>query len=248
MENDRDTSLQSWEFLTLFLPRSKRRRDAAEDLGDDFAGGFEDDTFESAASKKLRETKEEARATRKELKHKEAKDARREARKEKDAEEADSTAALRAAVAPTRLSAQDRREDAQKVKNDMLTPFEALRQKNKQRAKTTKGREGDTLARLAAFSSSLKSTKVARADAPPQPDPEPVTYAGQVLDDDDSDDDDGDWFAGKLKFRKHTDDLFRTGGDGRSADDYLTLDPREKPATYVGEQQRKYDRAPRPNK
>ena len=74
----------------------------------------------------------------------------------------------------------------------MLTPFEALRQKNKRRAKTTKGRESDTLARLAAFSSSLKTSKSDRADA----DAPPAAPAMDWLDGDDDDDDDADADAG----------------------------------------------------
>ena len=49
------------------------------------------------------------------------------------------------------------------------------------------------------------------------------TYSGQVLEADSGSDDDA-WFAGKLKFRKHTDDLFRTG----HVDDYATHDPHGK--------------------
>ena len=41
-----------------------------------------------------------------------------------------------------------------------------------------------------------------------------------------SDDEGGDWFGGKLKFKKHVDDAFRRGGDGRDAGDYLVLDSR----------------------
>jgi len=49
------------------------------------------------------------------------------------------------------------------------------------------------------------------------------SYRGQVLEDDDEDDDDADnsdWFVGKLKFRKHIDDRFRSG---QSADDDLVV-------------------------
>lgn len=62
-------------------------------------------------------------------------------------------------------------------------------------------------------------------------------YSGQVLDKEDTDklrDDEGDrdvndvndnWFSGKLKFRKHVDDAYRSG-DGRQAHDYEVIDPR----------------------
>ena len=211
---------------------SKRRRDAADEDGE-FAGV--DDDFGGGDARKLREAKDAAKAERKRLRAKEAKDDKlREAKAAKDA------ALVRSSLpAPTRLTADAKRADAAREKNDMLTPFEALRQKNKRRAKTTKGRESDTLARLAAFSSSLKTSKSDRADA----DAPPAAPAMDWLDGDDDDDDDADWFAGKLKFRKHTDDLFRTtGGDGRSADDYLTLDPREKPKSYPGTTNSRYDR------
>ncbi|KAK7241030.1 peptidyl-prolyl cis-trans isomerase [Aureococcus anophagefferens] len=210
---------------------SKRRRDAVDEDGE-FAGV--DDDFGGGDARKLREAKDAAKAERKRLRAKEAKDDKlREAKAAKDA------ALVRSSLpAPTRLTADAKRADAAQEKNDMLTPFEALRQKNKRRAKTTKGRESDTLARLAAFSSSLKTSKSDRADA----DAPPAAPAMDWLDGDDDDDDDADWFAGKLKFRKHTDDLFRTGGDGRSADDYLTLDPREKPKSYPGTTNSRYDR------
>ena len=54
-------------------------------------------------------------------------------------------------------------------------------------------------------------------------------YHGQVLEgasDDDETDAKGDWFAGKLKFRRHIDDQFRFGADGNRGDDYATIDSR----------------------
>jgi hypothetical protein len=55
------------------------------------------------------------------------------------------------------------------------------------------------------------------------------TYTGQVLEKDDEDFvDTKDWHLGKLKFRKHIDDLYRMGGDGRSLDDYRVEDSRMK--------------------
>ena len=44
--------------------------------------------------------------------------------------------------------------------------------------------------------------------------------------DDDETDAKGDWFAGKLKFRRHIDDQFRFGADGNRGDDYATIDSR----------------------
>lgn len=55
-------------------------------------------------------------------------------------------------------------------------------------------------------------------------------YSGQVMEDG-SDEELGDekgWHLGKLKFRKHIDDLYRMGGDGRAIDDYKVIDPRNK--------------------
>ncbi|KAH8073561.1 peptidyl-prolyl cis-trans isomerase [Aureococcus anophagefferens] len=134
---------------------------------------------------------------------------------------------------------QGRSGSAKEAKDDKLREAKAAKDaalKNK-RAKTTKGRESDTLARLAAFSSSLKTSKSDRADADAPPAAPAMDWLGG-----DDDGDDADWFAGKLKFRKHTDDLFRTGGDGRSADDDLTLDPREKPKSYPGTTNSRDDR------
>ena len=100
----------------------------------------------------------------------------------------------------------------------LLSPSETLRQQHRAGSGRTRSREADTLAKLSAFSSSLKATK----EEVGEPSVEPVTYSGQVLDADGVDDE--AWFAGKLKFRKHTDDLFRTG----TVDDYATYDPHGK--------------------
>lgn len=60
-------------------------------------------------------------------------------------------------------------------------------------------------------------------------------YSGQITDKgmlgDDSEDEGEDWFAGKLKFKRHIDDTFRVGGDGRDVDDYVTIDSRVEAAT-----------------
>ena len=101
---------------------SKRRRDAADEDGE-FAGV--DDDFGGGDARKLREAKDAAKAERKRLKAKEAKDDKlREAKAAKDA------ALVRSSLpAPTRLTADAKRADAAREKADMLTPFEALRQK-----------------------------------------------------------------------------------------------------------------------
>lgn len=68
-------------------------------------------------------------------------------------------------------------------------------------------------------------------------------YSGQVLDNEDktttdgvesinqlADNADDNWLSGKLKFRKHIDDAYRSssGSDGRNAVDYEVIDPRSK--------------------
>jgi hypothetical protein len=87
----------------------------------------------------------------------------------------------------------------------------------------THDREDETLAKLERFRSGLHKV---RKEAGPEPEKEVEAYHGQVLEDTlDGDDDDADdraWFAGKLKFKKHIDDAYR-GGDGRKADDYVTI-------------------------
>ena len=45
---------------------------------------------------------------------------------------------------------------------------------------------------------------------------------------DEKEDVDESWFTGKLKFRKHVDDAYRSGSDGRQAHDYEVIDPRTK--------------------
>lgn len=82
-------------------------------------------------------------------------------------------------------------------------------------------RQKATLDRLFAFSSSLKQAKSKRGLEEPGVEGGDGGggdgYHGQVLEEDSGDDDDDDlqrgggWFAGKLKFRKHTDDEARNG-------------------------------------
>lgn len=109
----------------------------------------------------------------------------------------------------------------------LLTPFEAVRQSTKRKKANACDREADTLARLSKFKQSMHATKQHSTTTTTIPE-EVEAYSGQILDEDDGDDDDPNWFVGKLKFRKHTDDLFsaNSGADGRPVDDYLTIDDR----------------------
>ena len=82
-----------------------------------------------------------------------------------------------------------------------------------------------TLAKLAKFTTSLKGSK--KSTSTVQTEKSVESYSGQVLEaDDDGREDLGDWHQGKLKFKKHIDDQYRMGGDGRSIDDYAVIDSR----------------------
>lgn len=126
---------------------------------------------------------------------------------------------------------QWREESAQK---SLLTPLEQRRQLYKKRKQDHGDRAEETLQRLQAFTSSLRTKKAAAAPAPSRL---AESYHGQVLDHGDADDngpagagDDRDWFVGQLKFARHVDDAYRFKGMlGRSepADDgFETIDPR----------------------
>ena len=53
-------------------------------------------------------------------------------------------------------------------------------------------------------------------------------YHGQILEEDSDGSLEGDdWYQGKLKFKKHIDDAYRIGGDGRKVDDIVVIDPRK---------------------
>jgi hypothetical protein len=82
----------------------------------------------------------------------------------------------------------------------------------------------------------VKDIKETTADAAPHSSMFSEVYSGQILEDNEKDDGaintekEGDlvgdsWFSGKLKFRKHVDDLYRNS-DGRKVDDYKVVDPR----------------------
>lgn len=82
------------------------------------------------------------------------------------------------------------------------------------------------MSRLEKFTSSLKKAKEESGDVNTKT-IYSETYTGQVLEKDDEEFvDTRDWHLGKLKFRKHIDDLYRMGGDGRSLDDYRVEDSR----------------------
>lgn len=85
-----------------------------------------------------------------------------------------------------------------------------------------------TLSRLEQFTSTLKKAKKESGDVNTST-IYSEAYTGQVLEKDDEElVDTKDWHLGKLKFRKHIDDLYRMGGDGRSLDDYRVEDSRKK--------------------
>jgi hypothetical protein len=55
-------------------------------------------------------------------------------------------------------------------------------------------------------------------------------YRGQILEIDDGDDSQAGgegWHVGKLKFRKHIDDVYRLGSDGKTPQDYTVIDPQK---------------------
>jgi hypothetical protein len=181
--------------------QEKRKRDNADN-----EYGFEqeeDDVDEGVQQQALEAKREEARQARRAL-----------ARSLRPTVSAPSSRPAQAA-----LASDDKRREAVAAARQLLSPSETLRQQHRAKSGRTRSREADTLAKLSAFSSSLKATK----EEVGEPSVEPVTYSGQVLDAD-SESDDEAWFAGKLKFRKHTDDLFRTG----TVDDYATYDPHGK--------------------
>lgn len=87
-----------------------------------------------------------------------------------------------------------------------------------------------TLNKLQAFTTSLRASKKNDQDLLVQKKLEADHYHGQVLEGSDGevdrDEDLQGWHSGKLKFKKHVDDSFRNGADGRSIDDYSHVDMR----------------------
>lgn len=58
-------------------------------------------------------------------------------------------------------------------------------------------------------------------------------YRGQIIEEvDDGNVDDEEWHVGKLKFRKHIDDAYRAGSDGRKLHDYTVIDPQNERTKY----------------
>jgi len=157
------------------------------------------------------------------------------------------------AIASTNLTTADCADEDTNVANALLTPYEVLRRKRTN--KDIRNREEDTLSRLAAFQNTLKSFKqgqpatnvsTIRASNAASFNYSTTTttttsngesYHGQILQDDEGQDDEGnapDWFIGKLKFRRHTDELFRDSTEGgNSTDDYITLDDKKRYSGYT---------------
>lgn len=113
---------------------------------------------------------------------------------------------------------------------DFMTPLERQRQRFVKRKRAFGDRENETLSKLSAFSNSLKMQK-STTGGEDQPgnifQGHNENYRGQVLERDDSGDDDINegWHLGKLKFRKHVDDKYRTG-DHSALNDYKVIDAR----------------------
>jgi len=111
---------------------------------------------------------------------------------------------------------------------DLATPLEQRRLKYVKRKTEHGNRSDETFAKLQQFTKSLRDSKAALKGKTEVVGVE--AYHGQVLE---RGDDDGDeklggvndgWHMGGLKFKKHIDDAFRTGGDGRRVDDYEVID------------------------
>eukprot|EP00903_Cladosiphon_okamuranus_P012065 g11326.t2 len=121
--------------------------------------------------------------------------------------------------------------DAEQMHREMISPVEQMRAKYKKRRKEAGTREDSTMAKLAAFTSTIRTTKnkkrVGKEDTAEE---KAEAYHGQVTEgklyegEDDADDGEN-WFTGPLKFKRHIDDDLRKGSDGRRADDYAVIDP-----------------------
>jgi len=130
------------------------RREAHEDHGEFAAAVVPDAELETALTKKRREADTAKEALRL---------AERESKKleKKRAEAAEARKLIKSsAVAPTRLGADAVQEDLDQATTDLLSDFESLRKRHMQKSKSTRGREAETLARLASFKSKLSTTKV----------------------------------------------------------------------------------------
>ncbi|CAM9497681.1 unnamed protein product [Phaeothamnion confervicola] len=179
---------------------------------------------------------------------------RREATAEKTAEYERLRAELRAKHSKARkiLVGEERSKyDAEQQSHDMLTPLQQMRAKFKTRRQAQGSREDATLAKLAAFTQKIRTATSAihrsgdgdsgrgggddgngdgsgGADGTASETKAAEGYHGQVTEQPlyEGEDDDAGWFATKLKFRKHIDDKYRMGADGRAVDDYEVIDDR----------------------
>jgi peptidyl-prolyl cis-trans isomerase SDCCAG10 len=152
-------------------------------------------------------------------------------------------------------------EEKQSSKAISIVELRRSKYMNKGRA-SKKQREESTLAKLMAFQNKVKdqagagkrdsrkdgnenslASRMARraADAAEDANDRDVggpAYHGQVLESDDEEQGASDWLGTRFKCRKHMDHHARgsgeLGGDGRSMDDYLVLDPSQKEASDRG--------------
>ena len=133
----------------------------------------------------------------------------------------------RAVQVLTGADTQEHAKDA--AKKDLVTPLEQRRQKYIKRKREHGDRSNETMDKLKMFASTLREGKGKISSLLVHKEPSEVeSYHGQVLEKDESPDEDlTDWNSGKLKFKKHIDDKYRSGGDGRNAIDYEIFDPRE---------------------
>eukprot|EP01035_Chromulina_nebulosa_P017347 gene17347-22894_t len=119
-------------------------------------------------------------------------------------------------------------------KTDVHNPLEQRRQRYIKRKKEFGERQNETLSKLEAFTSTIRENK--QNLKPTLNDTtsniEVESYHGQVLekseveDLEDSNELNNNWHIGKLKFKRHIDDDYRKGGDGRNIDDYAVIDTR----------------------
>jgi peptidyl-prolyl cis-trans isomerase SDCCAG10 len=153
------------------------------------------------------------------------------------------------------------KEEKQPSKADSIVELRRAKYTNKGKA-SKKQREEGTMAKLMAFQNKVKdqagaakrdsrkggnenslASRMARraaeaAEGTNDRDVGGPAYHGQVLESDDEEQGSSDWLGTRFKCRKHMDqnaggsgDL---GGDGRSMDDYLVLDPSQKEANDRG--------------
>eukprot|EP01038_Epipyxis_sp_PR26KG_P007310 gene7310-9958_t len=131
--------------------------------------------------------------------------------------------------------------DAEKMRaeaafKDLATPLEQMRQKYKKRKNEYGDRSEETLEKLKMFTDSLRKEKTkvnSTKEVTKENKNASESYHGQVLQDNSDEEVDlQQWHLGKLKFRKHIDDSYRSlsavadGADGRNAKDYEVIDNR----------------------